>query len=38
MLRGELAHCDVSSAGRVFEPRPMLSDHLPIIAEFTIPA
>ena len=32
----ELVTCDVGSAERVFQPRPMLSDHLPIVAEFRI--
>lgn len=35
-LRSELTRCDVGSAERVFGPRPMLSDHLPIVAEFRL--
>jgi hypothetical protein len=35
-LREKLVTCDVGSAKRVFEPRPMLSDHLPIVAEFEV--
>lgn len=34
MLLSRLATCDVGSAERVFEPRPMLSDHLTIVADF----
>jgi Endonuclease/Exonuclease/phosphatase family len=34
MLLSRLAWCDVGSAERVLEPRPMLSDHLPIVADF----
>ncbi len=37
MLLSRLMHCDVGDAQRIFEPRPMLSDHLPIIADFTWP-
>ena len=37
MLLSRLAHCDVGSAERVLEPRPMLSDHLPIVADFNWP-
>ncbi len=37
MLLSRLVSCEVGSAKRVFEPRPMLSDHLPIIADFVRP-
>lgn len=37
MLLSRLARCDVGSKERVFEPRPMLSDHLPIVADFSWP-
>ena len=37
MLMSRLARCDVGSAERVLEPRPMLSDHLPIVADFNWP-
>jgi exonuclease III len=36
ILLAELVTCDIGSAERVFEPRPMLSDHLPIVAEFHV--
>ena len=32
-LLSKLAQCDVGSAERVFDARPMLSDHLPIVAD-----
>ncbi len=35
-LLGELVTCDVGAANRVFDPSPMLSDHLPIVAEFRV--
>jgi len=35
-LLGELDSCDVGSAERVFGRNPMLSDHLPIVADFQI--
>jgi exonuclease III len=38
MLLSRLTWCDVGSAERIFAPRPMLSDHLPIVADFTWPA
>jgi exonuclease III len=38
ILLSRLAWCDIGSAERVFDTRPMLSDHLPIVAEFTWPA
>ena len=37
MLLSRLVQCDVGSAERVLEPRPMLSDHLPIVADFNWP-
>jgi exonuclease III len=36
LLLDELVSCDVGLAQRVFEPRPTLSDHLPIVADFRI--
>ncbi len=33
-LLGRLVGCDVGSAERVFGSIPMLSDHLPIVADF----
>jgi exonuclease III len=38
MLLSWLTWCGVGSAERIFEQRPMLSDHLPIVADFTWPA
>lgn len=35
-LLGKLAWCDVGSAERVFKSTPSLSDHLPIVADFTV--
>ena len=37
LLLSRLARCDVGSQERVFDPRPMLSDHLPIVADFNWP-
>jgi exonuclease III len=37
MLLSRLTWCDVAPAERVFGPRPMLSDHLPIVADFSWP-
>jgi hypothetical protein len=37
MLLSRLARCDVGSKERVLDPRPMLSDHLPIVADFNWP-
>lgn len=37
MLLSRLRWCDVGEAERIFTPRPMLSDHLPIIADFVWP-
>jgi exonuclease III len=37
-LLGELVHCNVGAADRVFGPRPALSDHLPIVADFQLTA
>ncbi len=36
-LRKRLAWCGVGSAQRVFASTPSLSDHLPIVADFTLP-
>lgn len=36
-LLGALRHCDVGSPERILAPRPMLSDHLPIVADFALP-
>ena len=33
-LLQKLTHCDTGSIDRVFGPSPMLSDHLPIVADF----
>lgn len=35
-LLNKLAWCDVGSAARIFQSAPSLSDHLPIIADFTM--
>jgi exonuclease III len=37
MLLSRFARCDVGSTERVLEPSPMLSDHLPIVADFNWP-
>jgi endonuclease/exonuclease/phosphatase family metal-dependent hydrolase len=36
-LRRHLTECGVGSAQRVFESARPLSDHLPIVADFTLP-
>jgi exonuclease III len=36
-LLSKLAWCDVGASGRIFESTPMLSDHLPIVADFVWP-
>lgn len=37
MLLSRLTRCDVGPAERGFESSPMLSDHLPIVADFNWP-
>lgn len=37
MLLSRLASCDFDSAERVLQPRPKLSDYLPIVADFNLP-
>lgn len=37
VLFSRLRWCDVGDAERILEPRPMLSDHLSIVADFVSP-